>query len=160
MSVAEPKASSLKRPVMIAAAVVLLAGIAVHLALQFDDVRQLSRLSLVVLAGTVALLFGSQLAQNESMLVPLRTHLPRLGFWELFFVRTGGLVVGLAVPVAGGVAVRLAYLKRQGLTVRGLRARHSAQQCPRPGRGGLSRAVGDRSLVGDGRRRPDRRTRT
>ncbi len=116
MSVAEPKASSLKRPVMIAVAVVLLAGIAVHLALQFDDVRQLSRLSLVVLAGTVALLFGSQLAQNESMLVPLRTHLPRLGFWELFFVRTGGLVVGSAVPVAGGMAVRLAYLKRQGLT--------------------------------------------
>jgi hypothetical protein len=49
------------------------------------------------------------------MLLPLRSHLPRLGFWELFLVRTGGLVLGSAVPVAGGVAVRLAYLKRQGL---------------------------------------------
>lgn len=101
---------------MIAVAIVLLAAIGVHLAMQADDLRQLSRLSLTVLAGSVALLFGSHLAQNESLLLPLRTHLPRLGFWELFFVRTGGLVVSSAVPVAGGVAVRLAYLRRQGLT--------------------------------------------
>jgi hypothetical protein len=100
---------------MIAAAVVLLAAIAIHLALQFEDVRQLSRLSPVVLAGLVVLLFGSHVAHNESMLLPLRTHLPHLGFWELFLVRTGGLVLGSAVPVAGGVAVRLAYLRRQGL---------------------------------------------
>lgn len=101
---------------MIAAAVVLLAAIAIHLARQFEDVRQLSRLSLATLAGSFVLLLASHLAHNESMLLPLRLHLPQLGFWELFLVRTGGLVVGSAVPVAGGVAVRLAYLKRQGLT--------------------------------------------
>lgn len=101
---------------MIAAAVVLLTAIAIHLAQQFEDVRQLSRLSLATLAGSFVLLFASHLAHNESMLLPLRVHLPRLGFWELFLVRTGGLVVGSALPVAGGMAVRLAYLKRQGLT--------------------------------------------
>jgi hypothetical protein len=101
---------------MIAAAIVLLAAIAIHLAQQFEDVRQLSRLSLGVVIGSLVLLFASHLAHNESMLVPLRVHLPRLGFWELFLVRTGGLVVGSAVPVAGGLAVRLAYLKRQGLS--------------------------------------------
>lgn len=102
---------------MTAVAVVLLAAIVVHLALQFEDVRQLGRLSLAALIGSVVLLLGSHLAHNESMLLPLRTHLPRLGFWELFLVRTGGLVVGSAVPVAGGVAVRFAYLRRLGLTV-------------------------------------------
>jgi hypothetical protein len=101
---------------MIAAAIVLLAAIAIHLAQQFEDVRQLSRLSRGVLTGSLLLLFVSHLAQNESMLLPLRVYLPRLGFWELFLVRTGGLVLGSAVPVAGGVAVRLAYLARQGLT--------------------------------------------
>ena len=101
---------------MIAAAIVLLVAIAIHLAQQFEDVRQLSRLSLDVVVGSLVLLFASQLAHNESMLVPLRVHLPQVGFWELFLVRTGGLVVGSAVPVAGGLAVRLAYLKRQGLS--------------------------------------------
>ena len=101
---------------MIAAAIVLLGAIAIHLAQQLDDVRQLSRLSLGVVLGSFLLMFASHLAHNESMLVPLRAHLPRLGFWELFLVRTGGLVVGSAVPVAGGVAVRLAYLRRQGLS--------------------------------------------
>ncbi len=101
---------------MIAVAIVLLAAIAIHLAQQFEDVRQLSRLSLDVVVGSLVLLFASQLAHNESMLVPLRVHLPQVGFWELFLVRTGGLVVGSAVPVAGGLAVRLAYLKRQGLS--------------------------------------------
>jgi hypothetical protein len=101
---------------MFAVAVVLLAAIAVHLALQFEDVRQLGRLSMGVLIGSVVLLLGAHLAQNESILVPLRTHLPRLAFWELFLVRTGGLVVGSAVPVAGGPAVRLAYLRRLGLS--------------------------------------------
>ena len=101
---------------MIAAAVVLLSAIAVHLAMQTEDLHQLGRLSAIVLAGTVALLFGSHLAQNESILLPLRSHLPQLGFWELFLVRTGGLVFGSALPVAGGVAVRLAYLRRRGLT--------------------------------------------
>ena len=101
---------------MIAAAVILLAAIGIHLAKQFEDVRQLSRLSLDVVVGSLLLLFVSHLAQNHSMLLPLRIHLPRLGFWELFLVRTGGLILGSAVPVAGGVAVRLAYLRRQGLT--------------------------------------------
>jgi hypothetical protein len=112
-----PRAGSpLRRSLTIAAAIILLTAIAVHLARQFEDVRQLSRLSPGVLAGSLLLLFVSHLTHNESMLKPLRVHLPRLGFWELFLVRTGGLVLGSAVPVAGGVAVRLAYLKRQGLT--------------------------------------------
>jgi uncharacterized membrane protein YbhN (UPF0104 family) len=101
---------------MIAAAVVLLAAIAIHLAQQIEDVRRLGRLSIFTLGGSLVLLFASHLAQNESMLLPLRVHLPQLGFWELFLVRTGGLVFGSAVPVAGGMAVRLAYLRRQGLT--------------------------------------------
>jgi uncharacterized membrane protein YbhN (UPF0104 family) len=101
---------------MTAVAIVLLAAIAIYLAQQFEDVRQLGRLSLDVVVGSLVLLFASQLAHNESMLVPLRVHLPQVGFWELFLVRTGGLVVGSAVPVAGGLAVRLAYLKRQGLS--------------------------------------------
>jgi hypothetical protein len=101
---------------MIAAAAALLAAIGIHLARQVEDVRQLSRLSPGVLMGSLLLLFVSHLAHNESMLLPLRAHLRRLGFWELFLVRTGGLVLGSVVPVAGGVAVRLAYLKRQGLT--------------------------------------------
>jgi hypothetical protein len=109
-------ASPTRRLITIAAAIVLLGAIAIHLSRQLEDVRQLSRLSLSVGIGAFLLLFVSHLAHNESMLVPLRVHLPRLGFWELFLVRTGGLVVGSAVPVAGGVAVRLAYLKRQGLS--------------------------------------------
>ena len=108
--------SPIRRPLTIAASIVLLAAIAIHLAQQFEDVRQLSRLSPGVVIGSLVLLFGSQLALNESMLLPLRVHLPAIGFWELFLVRTGGLVVGSAVPVAGGLAVRLAYLKRQGLS--------------------------------------------
>jgi hypothetical protein len=95
---------------------VLLAAIVLHLAAQLEEVRQLSRLSPLAVAGSVGLLLGSHLAQNESMLQPLRTHLPRLGFWELYLVRTGGLVVGSSVPIAGGLAVRLAYLRRLGLT--------------------------------------------
>ena len=94
----------------------LLAGIVIHLAQQSEDLRQLTRLSAGVVIGSLLLLFASHLAQNQSMLLPLRVHLPRLGFWELFLVRTGGLVLGSAVPVAGAVAVRLAYLRRQGLS--------------------------------------------
>jgi hypothetical protein len=102
---------------MITASVVLLAAIAIHLAQQVEDVRQLSRLSLGVVIGSLVLLFASHLAHNESMLLPLRVHLSRIGFWELFLVRTGGLVVGSLVPVAGGPGVRLTYLYRQGLSV-------------------------------------------
>ena len=100
---------------MAAAAVVLLAAIAIYLAQQVEDLRRLGRLSPGVLGGSLLLLFVAHLAHNESLLVPLRVHLPRLGFWELFLVRTGALVLGSAVPVAGGIAVRLAYLKRRGL---------------------------------------------
>jgi hypothetical protein len=39
----------------------------------------------------------------------------RLGYWELFMVRTGGFLVGYMVPVAGNIAVRLTYLRRRGL---------------------------------------------
>ena len=50
------------------------------------------------------------------MLLPLRPFMKRLGFWELFMVRTGGFVAGYIVPVAGNLAVRMAYLKRRGLS--------------------------------------------
>jgi hypothetical protein len=100
---------------MVAVGVILLAAIAIHLAQQVEDLRRLTSLSPAVLTGSLLLLFVSHVAHNESMLAPLRLYLPRLGFWELFLVRTGGLVLGSALPVAGGVAVRLAYLVRQGI---------------------------------------------
>jgi hypothetical protein len=42
-----------------------------------------------------------------------------LGFWELYLVRTGGLLVGNIVPLAGSVGVRLAYLRHRGLAYSG-----------------------------------------
>jgi hypothetical protein len=42
--------------------------------------------------------------------------MPQLGFWELLLVRAGGFLVGVMVPLGGNVAVRLAYLRRRGLT--------------------------------------------
>ncbi len=69
-----------------------------------------------MIVGTCALQFASQILLNGALLLPLRTCMTALGFWELYVVRTGGLFVGGLVPVAGGLAVRLAYLKSRGLT--------------------------------------------
>lgn len=96
--------------------VVLLAAMAVHLAGTTDELLSVRRLSAGVLALTCFLQLVSQLFHNASMLLPLRTSLRDLGFWELYLVRTGGFFVGSLVPVAGGIAVRLAYLRRRGVT--------------------------------------------
>ena len=39
----------------------------------------------------------------------------KLGYWELFVVRAGGVLASYGVPVAGNIGVRLAYLRRRGL---------------------------------------------
>ena len=89
---------------------------AAHLLDEHDQLAAFQRLSTKTLLATVLFQFLSQLLWNGAMLVPLRTFMRRLGFWELYIVRAGGLVAGYVVPVAGNLAVRLAYLKRRGLT--------------------------------------------
>lgn len=89
---------------------------AVHVSRSRDELANLQRLSIDVLIGTCALQFLSQVFLNASMLLPLQTRVGGLGFWQLYLVRTGGLFVGSLVPVAGGLAVRLAYLRKRGLT--------------------------------------------
>lgn len=96
--------------------VALLAAMAAHVATSYEDVAYFRRLSAPLLAVTLVFQFLSQLLFNEAMRLPLQTHMKELGFWEFFLVRAGGVVVGSLVPVAGGIAVRLAYLKRRGLT--------------------------------------------
>jgi uncharacterized membrane protein YbhN (UPF0104 family) len=96
--------------------VALVAAMAVQVLRTGDQLASIERLSLSVLATTCFLQLMSQLFLNASMLLPLRTSVPRLGFWELFIVRTGGFLVGSLVPVAGGIAVRLAYLRQRGVS--------------------------------------------
>jgi len=102
----------------LAAAVVvaLLAAIAIHAYRAREELANIQRLSLGMLMGTCVLQFVSQMLLNGALLLPLRTCMKALGFWELYVVRTGGLFVGGLVPVAGGLAVRLAYLRSRGLT--------------------------------------------
>jgi hypothetical protein len=94
---------------------VLLAGVVAYV-LSRDELDSLRRLSIPLLLTTLLLQVGAQLLFNASFFVPLKTHLPQLGFWELFLVRTGGFFAGYVLPFAGGLAVRMAYLRRQGLT--------------------------------------------
>ena len=89
---------------------------AVHVFRTRDELANLQRLSLDVLIVSCVLQFLSQVFLNASMLLPLQTRVGGLGFWQLYLVRTGGLFVGSLVPVAGGLAVRLAYLRKRGLT--------------------------------------------
>ena len=89
---------------------------AVHLSRTHEELAYVQRLSVQVLAATCLLQFVSQLFLNGSLLLPLQTKVTRLGFWELYLVRTGGFLVGSLMPVAGGLAVRLAYLRNRGLT--------------------------------------------
>jgi uncharacterized membrane protein YbhN (UPF0104 family) len=88
---------------------------ALHLARTTEDLGNVQRLSIRVLIATCLLQFLSQLFLNGSLLLPLQTRVRSLGFWELYLVRTVGVVAGTLVPVAGGLAVRLAYLRRRGL---------------------------------------------
>jgi hypothetical protein len=88
---------------------------AAHLFTSREEVAQIERLSAVVIVTALALQCLSQLVWNGAMLLPLQTHMQTLGFWELYMVRAGGFLVAFMVPVAGSLAVRLAYLRRRGL---------------------------------------------
>lgn len=96
--------------------VALFAAIAVHLFRSQEELGSIQRLSIQTLGVACALQLAAQICLNGSLLLPLQACVSGLGFWELYLVRTGGFFVGSIVPVAGGLAVRLAYLRRQGLT--------------------------------------------
>lgn len=93
-----------------------LAAIVVYLSQTQDELASVRRLSIQVLGVTTVIQLASQVCLNGSLLLPLQERVTRLGFWELYLVRTGGFFVGSLVPVAGGLAVRLAYLRGRGLT--------------------------------------------
>ena len=107
---------SRKRPVVVAAVILLVAAMAMHLVMNRNELVQLQRLSLDVLLVVAVLQLLAQLAWNGAMLLPLRLHMKQLGFWELLMVRAGGFLVGVMVPLGGNVAVRLAYLRGRGLS--------------------------------------------
>ncbi len=113
---AESTRSPLRRWLMALTAVSLLVAIGVHALRNPEEVAQFRRLSTPVLIGAVLSQTLVQIFMNGALLVPLQRHLSGLGFWEFLLVRTGGLVASSVVPVAGGIAVRLAYLRRRGLT--------------------------------------------
>jgi lysylphosphatidylglycerol synthase-like protein len=114
---AEPTPGRASRRWVTSAIVIgLLTAIAIHLSRTHDELASIRRLSFPVLAGGCALQLISQLFLNGSLLMPLRQCVTPLGFWELYLVRTGGFFVSSVVPVAGGLAVRLAYLRGRGLT--------------------------------------------
>ena len=96
--------------------IALLAGIAIHFSRTHEELATIQRLSVRMLIAVCLLQFVSQLFLNASLLLPLQTCVTRLGFWELYLVRAGGFLAGSLVPVAGGLAVRLAYLRNRGLT--------------------------------------------
>ena len=96
--------------------VALFAAIAVHLSRSREELDSVRRLSLQELVVACALQLAAQICLNGSLLLPLKACVSGLGFWELYLVRTGGFFVGSIIPVAGGLGVRLAYLRRQGLT--------------------------------------------
>jgi hypothetical protein len=96
--------------------VALVIPLALYLVTRREALGYLQRLSPTVLLIVLFCQLSAQLLWNGAVLVPLRTSLEKLGFWELFMVRSGGLLAGYLVPVAGNVAVRLAYLRRRGLS--------------------------------------------
>ena len=107
---------SARRWVTSAVVAALLVAMAMHLSTRSEELAGIGRVPVRVLLATCLLQFLSQLCLNGSFLLPLRSCVTALGFWELQLVRTGGWLVGSLVPVAGGLAVRLAYLKGRGLT--------------------------------------------
>lgn len=96
--------------------IVLLVAMAVQVSRTQEELADIRRLSVQTLIATCLIQFVSQLFLNGSLLLPLQSRMTKLGFWELYLVRTGGFLVGSLVPVAGGLAVRLAYLRSRGLT--------------------------------------------
>ncbi len=113
---AEVKRPSARRWLITGVAVTLVAALVAHVVLSYPDLAHFRRLSATDLVITLVLQFLAQLVFNEAMLLPLRPYVKGLGYWEFFIVRTGGFVAGTVVPVAGNIAVRLAYLRRRGLT--------------------------------------------
>jgi hypothetical protein len=112
----QAKRSSVRRWLISAVMVTLLAAMAAHISVRPEEVAYFRRLSTPVVVITLVLQFLSQLLFNEALRLPLRTYVKGLGYWEFFMVRTGGSVAGHVVPVAGSLAVRLTYLRRRGLT--------------------------------------------
>ncbi|MBA2604858.1 MAG: flippase-like domain-containing protein [Acidobacteria bacterium] len=105
---------SARRRLLGGTAIVLLAALAAYLLARREELADIRRLSAAVLLVTLGLQFLAQLLWNTAMLLPLRVYM-KLGFWELFAIRTGGFLAGAAIPVAGNLGVRLAYLRRRGL---------------------------------------------
>jgi len=110
--------SSARRWLLAGAVIALLAGMAGQVMRNPDEVEYFRRLSASILALTLLVQVLSQLLYNSALLLPLRMHMKELGYWEFFIVRTGGFLLGHVVPVAGGIAVRLAYLRGRGLNYR------------------------------------------
>lgn len=94
----------------------MLLAIAVYVSRSQEVLAGLQRLTFPVLIVAAVLQMVSAIVLNGSILLPLQTCINALGFWELYLVRTAGFYVGTLVPVAGGLAVRLAYLRSHGLT--------------------------------------------
>ena len=97
-------------------AIALVAGVGARLFTRPEELTHLRRLSATVLLSAVLAQWVSQLVWNSATLLPLRTHVKNIGFWELFMLRTGGFLVGSIVPVAGNFALRMTYLRRRGLS--------------------------------------------
>lgn len=110
------KRAPARRWVALAVVAALLAAMAAYVAQADEELAQIQRLSIQVLLATSLVQFVSQLFWNGSLLLPLKRSTATLGFWELYLVRSGGLVVGALVPVAGALAVRLAYLRSRGVS--------------------------------------------
>lgn len=110
------RTSATKRWATAAVGLVLLLALAVYISRRQQELAYVQRLSLGVLLVTALVQFASQLILNGSMVLPLQRCVQNLGFWEIYLVRTGGLLVGWVIPVAGGLAVRLAYLRKRGVS--------------------------------------------
>ncbi len=95
--------------------VALLIPLALYLVTRREALEDLQRLSLGDVLIVLVSQFSAQLLWNGAVLAPLRASLEKLGFWELLLVRSGGVLASYVVPVAGNVAVRMAYLRRRGL---------------------------------------------
>lgn len=95
--------------------VALVIPLALYLVTRREALEDLQRLSLGDVLIVLLSQFSAQLLWNGAVLAPLRASLEKLGFWELLLVRSGGVLASYVVPVAGNVAVRMAYLRRRGL---------------------------------------------
>ena len=95
--------------------VALVIPLALYLVTRREALEDLQRLSLGDVLVVLLSQFSAQLLWNGAVLAPLRASLEKLGFWELLLVRSGGVLASYVVPVAGNVAVRMAYLRRRGL---------------------------------------------